>query len=70
MGCHLHAQSCICQEMRQRCVWAAECGIYPGDTTNRFQTDYQQIYQTAQTPNLQNLVRLLASAPAALTFCP
>ena len=34
----------------------AECGIYPGDTTNRFRTDYQQIYQTAQTPNLQNLV--------------
>ena len=44
--------------------WAAECGIYPGDTTNRFRTDYQQIYQTAQTPNLQNLVRNLASALA------
>ena len=44
---------------------AAECGIYPGDTSNRFLTDYQQIYQTAQTPNLQNLV---GSSPQLL-YC-
>lgn len=34
----------------------AECGVYPRDTTNRFFTDYQAIYQTPTTPNLQNLV--------------
>ncbi len=43
--------------MSEACVGDAECGVYPGDTTNRFFTDYQAIYQTASTPNLRNLVR-------------
>ncbi|KAK9919104.1 hypothetical protein WJX75_009438 [Coccomyxa subellipsoidea] len=33
----------------------ADQGVYPGDTTNRFQQDWAQIYQTPKTPNLQGL---------------
>ena len=36
----------------------AECGVYPRDTTNRFITDYQAIYQTPATPNLRKLLIL------------
>ncbi|KAK9918357.1 hypothetical protein WJX75_003475 [Coccomyxa subellipsoidea] len=32
-----------------------ECGVHPADTTNRFQLDWANIFQTSKTPNLQGL---------------
>lgn len=32
-----------------------QCGVYPNDSTQRFKTDWQNVYQTTFTPNLQNL---------------